>query len=163
MQERVFYARGGASSWKQQFYMPSSADVAVSAWRQWLEMHGTGLPVTPHSEKDLTPRLAREVVFDRLHQHTQHCPHCRQALYAATAAAVAAAVLAALAGGGALVAAIASVAATTAASSAPMAAPPAWLTSGLSVLCALCCAAVVGLLKLRQLFIGLDYVHADKH
>lgn len=163
MQERVFYARGGASSWKQQFYMPSSADVSVSAWRRWLDRHGAALPVAPHSENDLTPRLAREVVFDRLHQHTQHCPHCRQALYAATAAAVAAAVLAALAGGGALVAATASVAATTAASSAPMAAPPAWLACGLSVMCALCCAALVGLLKLRQLFIGLDYVHADKH
>jgi hypothetical protein len=163
VQERVLYARGDAASWKQNYYMPSSADVAVSSWRRWLDKHGAALPVLPRSADDLPPRLPRAAVFDRLHQHTRDCPHCSGALRAATAAAVAAAALAALSGGGAIVAAAASMVSAAAAAPASVGAPPAWLAGGLAVLSALCGVVLAGLLKLRQLFIGIDYVHADVH
>ncbi len=163
VQERVLYARGDAASWKQNYYMPSSADVAVSSWRRWLDKHGAALPVLPRSADDLPPRLPRSAVFDRLHQHTRDCPHCSGALRAATAAAVAAAALAALSGGGAIVAAAASMVSAAAAAPASVGAPPAWLAGGLAVLSALCGVVLAGLLKLRQLFIGIDYVHADVH
>eukprot|EP00878_Enallax_costatus_P015580 GHUV01016320.1.p1 GENE.GHUV01016320.1~~GHUV01016320.1.p1 ORF type:complete len:530 (+),score=157.13 GHUV01016320.1:235-1824(+) len=63
--ERTLYERGDHTSWSKQYYMPATADVAVMAWRRWMDKFGDTLPVLPQSAADLPPTLPREQVFDR--------------------------------------------------------------------------------------------------
>jgi pheophorbide a oxygenase len=132
--------------------MPTSADLPVIAWRKWMDRHGMDLPTLPKSVEDLGPMLTREQIFDRYNQHTKDCTHCSTALRNVS---IAAGVLAAVA-----VVALASVwVAVTAVT------PAVPLVSSYSAV-HLGVAAVAGalaglLLRLRQMFIFEDYVHAD--
>lgn len=154
--ERVLYDRGDHSSWSRQYYMPATADVAVMAWRKWIDKFGSNLPTLPQSAADLPPLLPREQVFDRYNQHTKHCPHCSAALRNTEIAAAVAAVIGSVAAGAAVVSAVQSLMGGAAAVGGGFAAG----AVGFAVAAA---AVVAGLLKLRRLFIFEDYVHADQH
>lgn len=65
LQERTLYERGDHRSWGRQYYLPATADVAVMAWRRWLDKFGDTLPVLPQTAADLPPSLPREQIFDR--------------------------------------------------------------------------------------------------
>lgn len=171
--ERTLYERGDHNSWSKQYYMPAAADAAVVSWRKWIDKFGSNLPVLPKSAADLPPLMTREQVFDRYHQHTQHCPHCQAALRNTEIAIGLLAIAGAVAAGTLIVAAVnaaAAAAATAGATTAAAAAAggaallpfgaAAKLAAAAAAVAAVAGAAVAGLLKFRQLFIFSDYVHA---
>lgn len=143
------YKTGALSSWRRRYFMPSSVDAGVTAWRTWLDRHGRACPALPAHEGD-TLDLPKSVVFDRLNQHTRHCSHCRAALANMTAAMWALAAVAAAAAG-ALVAGVA-------AAGVPLASKFAAAAAGVALVAGF---AAAGLARFRQLFIYYEYVHAD--
>jgi pheophorbide a oxygenase len=151
-QERKLYARGDHTSWNKQYYMPSSADLAVINWRKWIDRHGSNLPTLPKSAQDLPPLLPREQVFDRYNQHTKDCPHCSAALRNIN---IAIGVLAA-------VSAVALASVWVAVTAVTPAVPLVSTYNALHLGVAAVAGAVAGLLlKFRRKFIFEDYVHAE--
>jgi hypothetical protein len=151
LQERVFYSKGkGHGDWSRQYYMPATADVAVLAWRKWIDRFGMALPVLPKDVSDLPPVMPREQVFDRYNQHTKHCPHCMAALRNVTIAAAVVAAVAAVSVGSIVAAAVAG--------SVPLLSS---FNAGAAAAATAAGLLAAGLLKLRQLFIYTDYVHAE--
>lgn len=73
-----------AETWKTAYKMPTSADRLVIEFRKWFDQYCQGkLPwsevgITPPAINPIEPQ--RQIIFDRYHQHTQHCASCRQAL-----------------------------------------------------------------------------------
>ncbi|GBF88927.1 pheophorbide A oxygenase [Raphidocelis subcapitata] len=149
--ERTFWERGSHTSWRRQYYTPSSSDVGVISWRRWLDRFGFNLPTLPKSAADL-PQVDRMVVFDRFNQHTKHCRHCTRALRAVNIALGLAAAAAALAAGAA--------AAAFALGGVPALARVAGGCGAALLAAALLAAA---LLRLRPKFLGgTEYVHAER-
>ncbi len=74
-QERVLAERGGSGSFEQACFLPSSADVYVSALHHWVREHGG----TPFEGQPLGPRLSQAALMDRYEAHTRHCRSCRVA------------------------------------------------------------------------------------
>ena len=152
LQERILYRRGDSTSWSKQYYMPSSADVAVIAWRKWLDQYGRNLPTLAKSLSDIPPLMPREQVFDRYTQHTKDCPHCSSALWMVNICIGVAAAVAAVAVAAAWVAATAAV-------------PRVPLTSvyclGHVAAAGVAAAVAALLMKFRRKFLYEDYVHAE--
>ncbi len=68
-------AADAGAGWRR-YFMPTAADRLVVGFRRWLDTRGGGGP-TPGDPGPVETR--REVLLDRLHQHTDNCPSCRQA------------------------------------------------------------------------------------
>jgi pheophorbide a oxygenase len=170
-QERILYSRGDATAWRKQYYLASSADAAVLSWRRWIDEFGSALPVLPKSAADIPPLLPRAAIFDRYNQHTKHCPHCSGALRNINVAIGVLAVLGVVAAAAAVVAAAGGAALGGALAAGPLAvagagalkAAGAKLVVGGAAVAAVAGLVVAGLLKFRQLFLVVDYVHADMH
>ncbi|KAK9832649.1 hypothetical protein WJX81_007195 [Elliptochloris bilobata] len=137
----------GSAGWRR-YFMPTTADRLVVGFRRWLDTRGGGGP-TPGDPGPLEGR--REVLLDRLHQHTEKCPGCMQAmrrfqrLRTVAASACAAALLglcASAAWGRTLLAPLP---------------PTLLLVAGAAAF------AYVRLSALVARFVFTDYVHADQH
>jgi len=74
-QERYLEALGGSEKYTKAFYLPTKADVFVSALRDWVNQYSEPFP-----NQALPPALAKEVLLDRYHTHTASCNSCSQAL-----------------------------------------------------------------------------------
>jgi hypothetical protein len=156
--ERELYERGGSASWPQNYYLPGSSDAAVVSLRKWIDTHGSTLPTARPAaaggagagEGALPTLLPREVVLDRLSQHTKHCPHCTAALRAATIGAALCAALAAVAAGAVVAAVVGGIA--------PLASPFCAAAAGVAALAG---AVAVLLMRARNLYIYTDWIHAD--
>ena len=63
-------------------YMPSSADVYVNAFRNWIVDVANGGPSWPEGMSTKLPpqEETREALLDRYHAHTKNCKSCAQAL-----------------------------------------------------------------------------------
>ncbi|CAI5490449.1 unnamed protein product [Closterium sp. Naga37s-1] len=73
---------GRGSGWRA-FYMPTSSDLFVVAFRQWLAKYAGGAVAYPpaFSGVSLPHKPApKEVVLDRMASHTAHCTSCSSAL-----------------------------------------------------------------------------------
>ncbi|GAB4823576.1 hypothetical protein N2152v2_010622 [Parachlorella kessleri] len=175
-QDRILarHAQQEGATWRDLYYMPTSADTLVAALRQWLDDKAGGGPFGSlrdgHSPAALAASAAllappsRREALDRYNQHTVHCAACRSALRTVTALRnilVGAAVL------------------TWAAWLSPLLlAASAWLGSGAAaavassqqpllrlplVLGAIALTAAAALLtNVRSRFIFVDYVHAHR-
>ena len=69
-------------SYAQSCYMPTKADVYVSAFRKWIGEIAGGGPAWPKNmSRDLPPQeTTREALLDRYHSHTVNCKSCATAL-----------------------------------------------------------------------------------
>ena len=77
-QERALAARGGSSLYAQACYLPTGADLYVSALHRWVrEVAGLPFPGQP-----LPPRQRNEPLLERWNAHTRHCHACSGALRA---------------------------------------------------------------------------------
>jgi len=188
VQERLLHD-GADNNWRSAFFMPATADTGIIKFRTWYHdcaggeipwptaaTAATGSTAQQQQQQQqqrvpLGPAKPREVVMDRLHQHTLQCKACSTALKwvqrlqvaslvaAGLAAAVAistmtaAATTAAAAAGGAA-------AAATPAVGAWLAAVPSWQV-GLAAAVALAMLVVHQVLaQVKRRFIFMDYVHA---
>ena len=75
-QERVLEQAGGSAEAERAFFLPTSADVYVTALHRWLNGHGGG----PFSGQPLPPRLDTAALMDRYRSHTVNCHSCSTAL-----------------------------------------------------------------------------------
>lgn len=76
-------------AWQRQLFLPSGADVTVSAYRNWLERHtaGKGPAWSLYAPPFEPPRpRSRVALLDRLEAHTAHCSCCRAARHRAESA-----------------------------------------------------------------------------
>jgi phenylpropionate dioxygenase-like ring-hydroxylating dioxygenase large terminal subunit len=76
LQERYLAQKGGSGIYQQACYLPTTADLFVTKFREWV----TQYEVNPFPGQSLPPRLSTEQLMDRYHSHTQHCQSCRTAL-----------------------------------------------------------------------------------
>ena len=74
-QERALAERGGSERFEQACFLPSSADVYVSALHRWVREHGG----QPFGSRPLAPRQGQAALMDRFEAHTRHCRSCRTA------------------------------------------------------------------------------------
>ncbi|WP_024546203.1 Rieske 2Fe-2S domain-containing protein [Picosynechococcus sp. NKBG15041c] len=63
-------------NYAQTCYLPTSSDLFVLAYRQWVERYGEPFPDVPFTPAE--PKQAE--LLERYHSHTIHCASCRQAL-----------------------------------------------------------------------------------
>ena len=75
-QERVLERAGGSAEAERAFFLPTSADVYVTALHRWLNGNGGG----PFIGQPLPPRLETAALMDRYHSHTVNCRSCSTAL-----------------------------------------------------------------------------------
>ena len=75
-QERQLERAGGSAAAERAFFMPTQADVYVSALHRWLQGHGG----EPFQGQSLPVRQNRVELMDRFNSHTRHCRSCSQAL-----------------------------------------------------------------------------------
>ena len=75
-QERVLERSGGSAAAERAFFLPTSADVYVSALHRWLNSNGG----EPFAGQSLPPRQSTAALMDRYHSHTIHCRSCSTAL-----------------------------------------------------------------------------------
>jgi phenylpropionate dioxygenase-like ring-hydroxylating dioxygenase large terminal subunit len=69
-------------SYAQSCYMPTKADVYVSAFRKWTSQIANGGPAWPKGMSTALPpqETSREALLDRYHSHTKNCKSCATAL-----------------------------------------------------------------------------------
>ena len=72
-QERRLSEAGGSAAFSRACFLPSSADLYVSALHQWVREHGG----EPFPGQPLPPRLGLGPLMDRHDSHTRHCRACR--------------------------------------------------------------------------------------
>ncbi|KAG2490575.1 hypothetical protein HYH03_010969 [Edaphochlamys debaryana] len=148
VQERLLLNRD--NDWRTGYYMPAPADGSVVAMRRWFDEFGGAVP-TCEPGTPMPPQMTKREVQDRYHTHTVNCRHCKKAMrnteIAMAAAAVAGVVAAVWLVARALV-------------GAPLLAPATALGAAAVVACGLLVRALAGL---REQFVYVDYVHADKH
>ena len=77
-QEEELRARGtAAADCSKTYYMPTSLDHAVAAFRTWFNNHADALPWGPAAKPPPAPATcSRLELLNRYEQHTQHCPSC---------------------------------------------------------------------------------------
>lgn len=75
-QERYLEAQGGGTNFTKAFYLPTRADLFVSALRDWVNQ----FQADPFPGQPLPPALPTTTLLDRYHSHTEHCRSCRRAL-----------------------------------------------------------------------------------
>ena len=184
--DNVFLAAQGATlralerrgkNFKDVYFMPTSMDAAVARVRGWFARHGFGaeargggIPWAPGSDSGAPPPPpTRYEALERFESHTRRCPDCMRAFRAFSLLRNGAAALC----GASLAWAIGSAAAAVAAAAATAAAPSAsssLRSRALSVApaaapaLAVAAAAAVAFVLLRravQMFVFVDYVHAD--
>ncbi|KAG2490576.1 hypothetical protein HYH03_010970 [Edaphochlamys debaryana] len=148
VQERQLLGEG--NDWRRSFYMPAPGDRSVVALRKWLDELGGAVP-TCEPGTPMPPQMTKRQTIDRYAQHTAHCRHCSEALRNTERGMAAAAVAG-------VVAAVWLVA--RALVGAPLLAPATALGAAAVVVCGLLVRALAGL---REQFVYVDYVHADKH
>ncbi|KAG2490582.1 hypothetical protein HYH03_010976 [Edaphochlamys debaryana] len=148
VQERALLSHG--NDWHRHYYMPAPADRSVIAARRWLEEFGGAVP-TCEPGTPMPAQMTKRQTIDRYSQHTAHCRHCSEALRNTERGMAAAAVAG-------VVAAVWLVA--RALVGAPLLAPATALGAAAVAGCALLVRALAGL---REQFVYVDYVHADKH
>ncbi|GLC69204.1 hypothetical protein PLESTF_000801700 [Pleodorina starrii] len=149
VQERLL-AQEHRGDWQASYYMPAPADGSVVAFRRWFDKFGGAVP-TCEPGTPLPPLITKRQLLDRYEQHTVNCRHCQKALRNVDVATGLAAVAGLLAAAWLLARAMLGL---------PLLAP----ATGLGLLAAAAAgAAVAGLRALRQQFIFVDYVHADRH
>jgi phenylpropionate dioxygenase-like ring-hydroxylating dioxygenase large terminal subunit len=150
----------GGDDWRRLFFMPSSADMGVAAWRRWMDGPGREMPMLPANaqREGLPPAVpvSRAEVFDRYSQHTVHCPHCLKALRMCNWALVGLALVGWAAVTAAVVFGLGAVGGDAAASGAASA--KAAVSAGVAAFCAW---AGWALWRVRMLFISYDYIHAE--
>jgi len=76
LQERYLEMHGGSQAIAKAYYLPTKADMFVSALRNWV----TDYQANPFPRDSLSPVLSQDALLDRYHSHTKHCRSCRQAL-----------------------------------------------------------------------------------
>lgn len=81
------------SNFAKAYYLPTKADLFVSAYRKWLAQ----FLADPFRGQVLAPALPKQVLLDRYHSHTVHCHSCRNALKNMQRLKVAAVILGAIA------------------------------------------------------------------
>ncbi|MBV5260502.1 Rieske 2Fe-2S domain-containing protein [Synechococcus moorigangaii CMS01] len=65
-----------AQNYAKTCYLPTSSDLFVLAYRQWLERYGEPFP-----DQDFPPTESRQSqLLERYHSHTKNCASCTQAL-----------------------------------------------------------------------------------
>jgi len=71
---------GSPPAWRRLFFMPTSSDVSIVAFRTWLDGTAKGGPFGPlHRIIDYPPKPVRMQILDRLSSHTEKCSSCRTA------------------------------------------------------------------------------------
>lgn len=75
-QERYLAASGGGAHFTKAFYLPTRADIFISALRKWVNEYDA----EPFPGESLPESLPTEVLLDRYHSHTVKCSSCSQAL-----------------------------------------------------------------------------------
>lgn len=75
-QERYLEAKGGSENVAKAFYLPTKADLFVSAFHQWIDRYNAD----PFAGQSLPKALSKEQLLDRYSSHTQHCQSCSKAL-----------------------------------------------------------------------------------
>ena len=76
-QERRLEQAGGSAAATRAFFLPTQADVYVSALHRWLQGHGG----EPFVGQPLPVRQERTALMDRYNSHTRHCRSCSRALH----------------------------------------------------------------------------------
>jgi phenylpropionate dioxygenase-like ring-hydroxylating dioxygenase large terminal subunit len=73
---------GAAWNYAKSCYMPTKADVYVSAFRKWITEIAGGGPAWPKGMSTALPpqETTREALLDRYHSHTINCKSCAKAL-----------------------------------------------------------------------------------
>ena len=69
---------GVRMQYDQLAFCPTSSDMGVVSFRQWLRRHGGG--GIPWACDDVLPPLGSEDIYDMWHAHTKHCSQCQAAL-----------------------------------------------------------------------------------
>ena len=140
------------SVWKTAFYCPFQTDVMVVAFRQWLDSVGGGGPYGPlhkalgHKESALH---TKKEILERFESHTKHCSSCKKAFDVCSKLRWVTGAAAAASWGAAL-------------SSAIMQGFRSQRPLFLCILGALMTVAYKVCCDIRQKFIFVDYVHADR-
>lgn len=75
-QERYLEAKGGSANFTKAFYLPTKADSFVFELRQWVNQYNA----EPFAKETFSPPLAKSVLLERYHSHTQKCASCSSAL-----------------------------------------------------------------------------------
>ncbi|EFJ50049.1 hypothetical protein VOLCADRAFT_89017 [Volvox carteri f. nagariensis] len=172
-------ARSASTVWSRLYYMPAQADAAVQAGRRWIEERAGGGPFRARQQQllaDAADRVPGEApdpqrrrhLLSRYEQHTRHCPSCSkrlqqlQQMVAAAAAVQKICLLGMCVAGGALGAVLAVAAAAAAAPAAVPWALPAAALAGSAALWAVAGGLAAAAESASQLFLFMDYVHAEK-
>jgi hypothetical protein len=89
--------KSSTAAWRNNYYMPSRADLLVASFKNWLDKAGKGGPWGPLHKARGYPALVTDhrVLLNRYEQHTKNCTACKNALkwierFISVAAAVAA-------------------------------------------------------------------------
>lgn len=147
--------------------MPSDADVLVAAFRSWLDGRGRGGPFGPlHLAPAYPQQLAgRRQLLDRW-AHTQSCADCSRGFRTISALRAAAGAAAALALSAVLCSLLTAAASAGGGAAGSVAGALAWPALRPAAWCAAAGAAAAllwrALSKLREKFIFVDYVHAER-
>ena len=97
MQDRNLARKGGSKAWKQAYYLPTSADAMLRAFRSWYDaatssggnpcgmteadgIRASNTPSPSSSSRD----LGRDQLLDRYHSHTVECRICQRGLLTMT-------------------------------------------------------------------------------
>lgn len=75
-QERFLEEAGGSEKFAKAFYLPTKADVYISALRQWVNHYDA----ESFKNETLPPPLPKEQLFERYYSHTVNCASCSKAL-----------------------------------------------------------------------------------
>ncbi|WP_425335079.1 Rieske 2Fe-2S domain-containing protein [Nostoc punctiforme] len=75
-QERYLEAKGGSPNFTKAFYLATKADSFVFEFRQWVKQYNA----EPFGNATFSPPLAKSVLLERYHSHTQKCASCSSAL-----------------------------------------------------------------------------------
>lgn len=70
---------GAVGSWRN-FFLATSADTAVSSFRQWFDTQGGGGPSFPGGQRIDGRELSKEELLDRFKQHTKDCKACQDGM-----------------------------------------------------------------------------------
>eukprot|EP00775_Hariotina_reticulata_P005511 gene5511-5747_t len=177
VQERLLHD-GRDKDWRSAFFLPAGADAGIIKFRTWYhDCAGGAVPFPAGLAADgssLGPVKPREVVMDRFSQHTSSCKACSaalkwiqrlQALAVCLAGLAAVAVLAASTAASTAAAVTSSEAVTSSmrhAVTTVLVAIPVWQLLTLSAVAMIMVVGHQLLGQLKQRFLFIDYVHADR-
>lgn len=133
-----------------QYYMPTSMDRALGAFRRWMRESAGPVPWAVPTGPDTWREISsRRQLLDRYNQHTKHCKHCSKALDVFTVAQR-------MAAGGLAVAALSGANAV----GGGQAAPSTW--AAIAAATFLSAVTVWQLEAQRRKLLFIDYVHSER-